>query len=540
VSAGTSAWGPLRHPLFRRLWAAQLASNVGTWMQVVGAFWLMGTLSGSPALVALVQTATTLPVVLLGLPAGALADIVDRRRLLLATQAWMLICSTALGVTTALDLVTPELLLGLTFALGVGVALNGPAWQAIQPELVPAEDFAQAVTLGGMSINLGRAVGPAIGGALVALAGPQATFFVNSASFLAVLAAVAAWRRPAHVPTVPPERVLGAIRAGLRYTRNAPALTAVLARTVLFVFPATAVFTLLPVVARSELDLGAGAFGLLLGAFGAGAVLSAALLPRLRQREPLDVIVAGATLMLALVTVYLGFARLPVVVAAALVAGGLAWLLAISSLNVAAQYSLPAWVRARGLAVYLLVFSGSAAAGSAVWGLVAQVADVTVALLAAGALLAVGVAGTLRFRLGISERLDLRPSLHWPEPNVLVEGQAQGPVLVTVEYRVPAAAAAEFGETMRSVARMRRRTGAVRWGVFQDATDPECFFETFLVESWDEHRRQHERTTQSDRRLEERRNALLAPGTIPVVRHYQSPSQPSAGSAASATSPTKS
>ena len=505
---------------------AQLASNIGTWMQAVGAVWLMGTLSGSAALIALVQTATTLPVVLVGLPAGALADIVDRRRLLIATQAWMLLCAAGLAVAAVLDLVTPAVLLAFTFALGVGIALNGPAWQAIQPELVPYEDFAQAVSLGGVSINVGRAVGPAVGGAFVALWGPEAAFIANAVSFLGVLAAIVSWRRPPRSSDLPPERVLGAVRAGLRYTRHAPALTAVLARTVLFIFPASAVVALLPVVARDELELGSQGFGLLLGAFGLGAVLSAALLPWLRQIEPLDVIVAAASLALALVTLYLGFAELAALVAVALALGGLAWLLAISSLNVAAQYSLPGWVRARGLAVYLLLFQGGAAAGSAVWGIVAQVAGTTVALVAAAAVLAVGVAGALRFRLGISERLDLRPSLHWPEPTVVAEPLGRGPVLITIEYRVTRESAAEFATTMRRVGRMRRRTGAERWGLYQDAADPELFIETFRVESWDEHVRQHARVTESDRRLEEVRNALLEPGTAPVARHHVSPYGP--------------
>jgi MFS family permease len=518
-----SAWAPLRQPLFRRLWVAQLGSNIGTWMQVVGAVWLMGTLSGSSALVALVQTATTLPVVLFGLPGGALADIVDRRRMLLVTQVWMLLCAAALGVTAGLDLVTPALLLAFTFALGAGVALNGPAWQAIQPELVPREDFAQAVALGGVSINLGRAVGPALGGALVALWGPEAAFLANAVSFVGVVVAIVTWRRPARPSHLPPERVLGAMRAGLRYTRHAPALTAVLVRTVLFVFPAIAIVALLPVVARRELGLGASGFGLLLGAFGVGAVLSAALLPRLRQREPLDVIVVGATLLLAVVTLYLGFAELPALAAVALAAGGLAWLLAISSLNVAAQYSLPGWVRARGLGVYLLLFQGGAAAGSAIWGVVAQSAGTEIALIAAAAVLALGAAGAFRFRLGISERLDLRPSLHWPEPTVVVEPGTHGPVLVAIEYRVSPETAAEFASTMRRVGRMRRRTGALRWGLYQDSADPEAFVETFLVESWQEHLRQHGRVTESDRRLEERRNALVKPGTTPVVRHLVSP-----------------
>ena len=516
-----SAWAPLRHGLFRRLWAAQLASNVDTWMQNVGAVWLMGSLTGSPALVALVQTATTLPIFLFGLPAGALADIVDRRRLLLVTQTWMLVCATALGVLATVDLVTPAVLLALTFAIGTGVALNQPAWQAIQPELVPREDFAQAVALGGMSINVGRAAGPALGGAIVAAAGPEYVFLVNAASFLGVLAVLLTWKRERRSTPLPAEHVVGAVRAGLRYARHAPSLRAVLVRTGLFIIPASALTALLPVVARDHLGLGAEGYGLLLTAFGGGAVLAAAALPRLRAREPLDLIVAVASVVLGLVVLAVALLESPGVMAAVLVVGGLGWLLAIASLNVSVQYSLPGWVRARGLAVYLLLFGGGTAGGSALWGVIAGAAGTKVALGAAAAALVVGAAGAFRYRLGISERLDLRPALHWPEPTVVADlHPGQGPVLVTVEYEVPTASAEEFAVLMQRIERMRRRTGAVGWGLYQDSSDPDRFVENFVVDSWDEHLRQHARVTESDRRLEEHRNALLVPGTSPRVRHH--------------------
>ena len=310
-----------------------------------------------------------------------------------------------------------------------------------------------------------------------------------------------------------------------RGTRRA--LRAVLVRTVLFAVPASAIFALLPVVARDELDLGAQGYGLLVGAFGVGAVSAAVLLPRLRRRLPLDAIVAGATLALALVVLCIAFVTLVGLVAAALVAGGLVWLLAISSLNVAAQFSVPAWVRGRGLSVYLLLFAGGMALGSAVWGIVAEAAGTEVALGVAAAALAVGTLATFRFPLAISERLDLRPALHQPEPAVLPDAVAGGgPVLVSVDYRVPPENAAEFGATMRRIERMRRRTGARRWGMYQVASEPERFVETFVVDSWDEYRRQHARVTRSDRRLEERRDGLLAPGTTPAIRHHVSANDP--------------
>ena len=515
-----SAWQPLRIPRFRSLWLAQLGSNVGTWMQNVGAVWLMITLTSSPALVALVQTAAALPVFLLGLPGGALADILDRRRLLMATQAWMFACAAALGVLTVVDVTTPAILLGLTFGLGAGVALSMPAWQAIQPELVPRPQFPQAVALGGVAINLGRAIGPAAGGAVIAAGGPEWAFLLNAAGFLGVTFAVLRWRRKAEPSTLPAERLLGAMRAGIRYARYAPSLRAVLARAALFIVPASALTALLPVVAADELELGARGYGVLQGAFGFGAIVAASALPRLRRRAALDVLVALASAVFAAVSLAVGYVDDAVAVGAVLVVGGLAWLLVLSSLNVSAQGSVPNWVRGRGLALYVLLFMGGTAAGSALWGAIAETVSTSVALAAAAGLLAAGIVLTPRFRLAISERLDLRTSLHWPEPAAIAApGGVAGPVLVTIEYRVAPERAADFAEVMRAVERMRRRTGARGWGLYRDAAGSDSFLETFVVESWQEHLRQHERVTESDRRLEERRDAFVAAGTKPVVRH---------------------
>ncbi len=259
--APMSAWAPLRHPLYRALWTAQLVSNIGTWMQNVGAVWLMGSLGGSPAQVALVQSAVTLPVFLTALPAGALADIVDRRRLLLCTQSWMLLSAGALAVLTRLDAVTPEVLLALVFSLGLGTAVNMPAWQAIQPELVPRREFPQAVVLGSASMNIGRAVGPAIGGLLVAGVGTEAVFALNALSFLGIVVVLFTWRRERSESEMPTERLAGAVRAGLRYGRNSPALRAVLIRSATFMIAGSSFLALLPVVARSDLDMSAAGFG---------------------------------------------------------------------------------------------------------------------------------------------------------------------------------------------------------------------------------------------------------------------------------------
>src|SRR5216683_2805250 len=297
-----SAWIPLSHPVFRALWIASLVSNIGTWMQNVSAAWAMTSLSPSPLMVALVQSATSLPVFVVALPAGAIADIVDRRRLLLVTQCWMLLAAGLLAVLAFLGLMTATTLLALTFALGVGVAMNTPTWQAITAELVPPSELTRAVALNALPINIGRAVGPAIGGVLVAAAGPALVFALNAASFVAVLAVVYRWRRQAPRALLPAERVIGATRAGLRYARHAPQRAAVLIRTGAFIVCGSAFWALLPVIARRDLGLSALGYGLLLGCFGLGAVAGAAFLPRLKRRLELDAVVGLATIFFALVS----------------------------------------------------------------------------------------------------------------------------------------------------------------------------------------------------------------------------------------------
>ena len=521
--APLSAWAPLQHPLYRALWGAQLVSNIGTWMQNVGAVWLMGSLGGSPAEVALVQSAVTLPVFLTALPAGALADIVDRRRLLLCTQTWMLLSAGALAALTAADEVTPGVLLALVFSLGLGTAINMPAWQAIQPELVPRREFPQAVALGSASINVGRAIGPAIGGILVAAAGSEAVFALNAVSFLGIVVVLFTWRRERSESDMPSERLLGAVRAGLRYGRNSPALRAVLARSATFMIAASAFMALLPVVARSELHMSAAGFGALLTCFGAGAVIATATLPRLRERVDIDRLVVGATLVVAAAALALALAEHVVVAVLASLAGGVAWVVCLSSFNVSAQRALPGWVRARGMGFYLLTVQGGTALGAALWGTVATTWDVRVALGAAACALALGTLVARRFRLAWGERLDLRSAPYTSEPSLVIEPRPeQGPVLVTLEYRVPESNADEFADRMRKVGRVRRRTGARRWGLWRAPAEPTRFLETFLVESWEEHLRQHQRVTATDRRVEDEARELASEVAEPAATHFVS------------------
>jgi MFS family permease len=515
-----SAWAPLRVRLYRALWTAQLASNVGTWMQTVAAQWLMGSLTPSPLLVALIQTATSLPVFLVGFPAGALGDIFDRRRILLVSQSFMLVAAGLLAALTLSHDATPAVLLFLTFAIGLGMALTAPSWQAIQPQLVGRELIPQAAALGATSMNLARAVGPAIGGALVAAAGAGWVFALNAVSFLGVLAVIVSWRRERPVKALGPEHVASALRAGGRFVRSSPRMRTVLIRAGAFVVFATALWALLPVVARSRLGLGSGGYGLLLGAVGVGAVLGAWTLPRARARFSLQRVVMASAVAFGCAVLVLAWVRALPLVALALVVAGYCWISVNSSLNASAQTVLPDWVRSRGMSVYLLTFQGAQALGAVIWGIVTEHSNVSVALSAVAGGLFAGVLVALRWPLQ-SGAVDVRPSQHWAEPELAIDPDpAHGPVLVSVAYEVPLENADGFRQAMERVGRSRRRSGAERWGLFQDGADPERFVEVYVVPTWQEHLRQHqERSTRGDRLHEERARELTREGSEPHVEH---------------------
>jgi MFS family permease len=506
--------------MFRALWIASLTSNVGTWMQSVAAVWLMTSLSHSPIMVALVQTAASLPLVFLALPAGALADMMDRRRVLLLSQTWMMLASAALGVLTVQGYADPRLLLGLTFAMGIGTALTAPAWLAITLELVPRNELPAAVALSSASLNLARAVGPAIGGLLVAAMGAGPAFLLNAVSFLAVIWVLFLWRREPLETTLPREHVFGAIRAGMRFVRHSPALKRILVRVGLFVFFTSSIWALLPILARHRLGTEAAGYGVLLGCLGVGAVIGAFTLPRLRDALSADRIVDVAGVLFGVALVLLGIVPNFALAGALLVVCGLAWMSPLSCLNVETQSVAPAWVRARALAVHLLVLQGGLAGGAALWGWVADRLGSPETLQIAGAGLLGAVVVSLRFRLKPTAHIDLSPAINWPAKEIMeAAGYDDGPVLVTVEYVIDPAREDEFLETMEIVRRMRRRGGAWRWGVFRDTARPEVFLESFLVESWLDHLRQHERMTVTDRDISYRARAFHVAKEPPTVRH---------------------
>ncbi len=467
--------------------------------------WLMTSLNSDPLIVSLVQVATTLPMFLFALPAGALADIVDRRKFLIAAEIAYTAISFAFAAIVWLGLVTPGNLLLFTFLIGAGGALTAPAWQAVVPQLVPKQDLAPAVAANSVGVNVSRAVGPALAGVIVSRLGIAAPFWFNAISNLGIIAALLWWHPPrrstGHQPV---ERFSSAIRTGFRHARNNPHLRATLIRGAAFFLFASAYWALLPLVARSQIAGGPDLYGFMLGAIGAGAVGGALALPWLKAKLGPDRLVAAGSIGTALAMVLFGLARNPATGLCASVFAGVSWIAVLSSLNVSAQVALPEWVRARGLAMFVTAFFGAISLGSAIWGQVAGLAGLPAAHFLAAAGLLVAIPLTRRWKLQTGAGIDLTPSMHWPAPIVTHEvEQDRGPVLVTVEYRIDPNSREPFLTALENLGRERRRDGAYAWGVFEDTAIEGRMVETFLVESWLEHLRQHERVTNADRVLQD-------------------------------------
>jgi MFS family permease/quinol monooxygenase YgiN len=524
-----SALSPLQNSVFRALWLAQLVTNIGTWVEDVGEGWQMTSMTTSPLLIALVETSSTLALFVLALPGGALADIIDRRRLLLVSQSIMIVASGLLAVTAGFGLMTPGLLLGLIFLLGLGTSLGVAAWQSLLPDLVPRHDLPGAIALNSISFNIGRVVGPAIGGLLVALGGPSFAFALNCGTFFAVVVVLLRWRKPPVRTARSAERVFAAMRTGLRYSRHSPAMRAVLVRTATFMVGGSALFALIPLLARRELGLDALGYGALLASLGGGAVTGAVVLSRLQGTLSADRLAVTAALFFALGFVVLGLTASFPVACAALFGMGTVWLVVVTRHAVAAQLAAPAWVRGRALSVFWLSLQGSLALGSVIWGTVASVWGIPPALLAAAATIAFGTLSAVRFRLQLAEGLDLEPARHWAEPIVLEEPPAGAPTLVMVEYEVAPQHAESFAEAMEPIRRQRLRDGAVRWELARDTARPNRFVESFLVETWAEHVRQHDRVTKEDQAAEARGRKLLVEGTAPTTTHLTLETAPREG-----------
>jgi MFS family permease len=510
--AGASAWSPFGYHAFTLLWIATLISNIGTWMHDVGAGWLMTMLSPSPAIVALVQSATTAPIFLFALFAGALADRVDKRRFLIVVNSALAIVAAVMAALTALGAMTPILLLGFTFAIGTGAAFVAPAWQAIVPSLVPRENLQPAIALNSMGINISRAIGPALAGFLITVVALAAPFTANAVSYLVIIGALLLWTPPAASHArLPPEPLFRSMLTGLRHANHNAALKATLVRSFAFFTFASAYWALLPLVA-----------------VGGGAVAGALTLPRIRRRVDTNILTAAGTAVTAAAMAILGLAESNAAAVSAAVLGGLGWITVLTSLNVSAQTALPNWVRARGLAISLMVFFGCMAAGSAIWGQVATASSIRVALLAAAIGAVVAIPLTWRARLGQGEGLDLTPAMSWADPVVAADFDDhpdRGPVLVTIRYEIDASDTETFLTRTYELSGERYRDGAYDWGIYQDAADPRSWTEWFFVSSWAEHLRQHERATRHDLDTHARTRAFHRGESPPEVRHHLAPAR---------------
>jgi MFS family permease len=516
-TSAPTAWSPLRFPVFRDLLLADLVSDIGAFMQTVGAAWLMTSLTTRVTYVALIQTASALPFFFLALPAGAIGDIFNRRKLILGTEIWMAAVAILLAVATIAHVMTPWILLLLTLALSLGDAVESPAWRAIFPDLVPKKDLSPALALNGIEFNLARAVGPGLAGLIIAAAGVGAAFILNAVSFLGVIFVIARWKHPSHARKTPAETIPGGTLAAVRYVRYSPSIQILLVRAGCVIFCTSAFWALLPSVAKT-LNKGAIGYGLLLACFGTGAVLGAIALDRARATLSTETLLTIATFLFGAVVLATGTVGILSVLCLLMTFAGAAWIVFMSLFNTLIQNLAPDWVRARVLAVYLFVFQGSVALGSLVWGYVADRTSVELAFLLSS--VGIGLSTLLRFPLPLpTASVDLSSWNHWGKPALFAEPKpTQGPVLVTVEYTIDPKRASEFLAVIYKYQRIRRRDGAIQWGIFYDAGTSNRYLESFLLDSWAEHERQHDRFTLADRDLENQvKQFSLEPAK---VKHY--------------------
>lgn len=522
LPAPPSPLDPFQNRLFRALWTASLVSSLGTWVQQIANGWYMTTLAPEPILVSLVEVCNALPMFLLALPAGALADVVDRRRYLLATQSWMMVTAATMGFLTLTDRLTPAGLLAGTFLMSIGVAMNSPGWHAVTPEVVQREHLAGAVALNGLSINGAKAVGPALGGLILLWFGPALAFFLNALSFLAVISVLLVWRRRIPEHNAPPERFLPALRVGVRHVRHSTRLRAAITRCTVFLLSSSALWALLPLLCSQSYRFGPQGYGMVMASFGLGAVLGTVLLlPRLKTRLSTDRLVTGGWLVFAAVLLALAWLDQGLAIGLAMLLGGASWLCIMAQLHFVVQSSAPRWVQARAMSVYLLCFFGAAALGSAVWGLVAAEFGVRQAIAWAGMSLAVSSLSAFWAPLRGQETFNLEPSRAWPDPDVAINPPLEhGPVLVTVEYQVEPKEAEAFRRSIEALRAFRHQNGAARWGVFVDIADPTKYREVYLEEDWGSHLRQHERVTAHETEVASRVYAFHRGDGMPAVTHY--------------------
>jgi MFS family permease len=511
-----SAFAPLRQPVFRMLWLTWMAANTSMWMNDVAAAWLMTSLAPSPLWVALVQTAATLPVFLLGLPSGALADILDRRRYFMMTQLWVAAVASFLCFTVLMGWMTAPLLLAMTVANGVGLAMRWPVFAAIVPELVPRPQLPAALALNGVAMNASRIIGPLVAGAIIASADSAWVFVLNAALSLTAAFVIMRWRREHKESPLGRERLGSAIRVGVQFVWQSPRMRAVLLRISLFFLHSTALLALLPLVARALPGGAAGTFTILLAAMGSGAIVAALLMVRIRSLMPAETLLLGGTALQAAGAVTVAFAPTIYVAVPAMFLAGMAWITVANTLTVSAQMVLPDWVRARGMSIYQMALMGSTAAGAALWGQVATWTNIhdSLAIAAASSIILTALAQRLVVDRGIEE--DLTPSRVFKVPHAEAP-PASGRIQANIEYHIDPARSAEFLDLMQESRRSRMRQGALDWQLLRDLYDPGHFVEQITDESWTEHLRRFDRVIAADVQLRERKLAFHIGKEPPVV-----------------------
>ena len=531
-----SGLSPFRCAIFRTLWIAALFSYVGAAMYDVGASWLMTSLAPNPLFVSLVTTATALPIFLFALPSGILSDIFDRRSILLITCAYMFIISTLLGIITIIGLTTPSILLILTFALGAGTTMIRTPIIPTMSGLVPRTELPDALTLSALASNIGRVVGPTIGGVIVAAIAPWAVFFLNSASFIGMIIVLSRLPRKSVVQqhnqhqhqqqsSLPPENIIRAIRVQMRYIRYSQAAHVLIVRAGLFTLCSSALLSLLPLLAKHQLGVGSMGFGLLLGSFGMGAIVGGiVILPRLRSKASVESLITGSIALLAIVTFTMGYVRDFVILCIVMGLGGAAYITIISKFYTIGIKSAPKWIGARVLAVYLLVLNGGLVVGSVIWGTVANVFGIPSTLLVASLVLAATIIAKKRYSSTLLDELDFTPaSDHWslPPQSLVDPSQNENRALITVEYnKIDPKLSDEFEQSMHELGRLLKSEGMAYWELFQDPTDIGHYIEIRIADTWTDHIRQHEYVTKNVQVMENRIRELIKDCPQPIISHY--------------------
>ncbi len=520
----SSLWSPLKNPVFRWIWLASLTSNIGSWMHDAGAGWLITSLTDSAVVVALMQTATSLPAFLILLPSGALSDIFDRRLYLMMGNIGMALVAIAIAVLTLTGLITAWSLLALTLLLGAGMAMIMPTWQGIIPELVTRNDLQNAIGLNTLGVNLSRVIGALIAGQILRLSGAGVVFACNAVSFVFIIVVLWQWKRVPPPVTLPPEKFLSAVSTGFRYAWHSPALKATIFRSVSFSFFASVMWALLPLIARNLLEGDETTYSNLYAAISTGAIISGLLQPRLRKLMNPDQLLTMAAVVFSCGIALTALVPFHALALLTLALCGAAWITVMICAQMSAQTALPAWVRSRGIAIFQMFFMGSLAIGPVVWGSVTEFTSIRTALLTAAVGVVVATLYTRRWPVSGNAQLDHTPSKHWdnPEPVLTVQHE-QGPVMISVSYQVDANQKPAFLAEIQLLGRARRRDGATFWQIFEDSGNPGVFVETYVVNTWLDHLRQHERITKHDAQVQTRIKTLLVSGTAPVVSRYVSP-----------------